>query len=416
MTWIWHFAKKYTWCCNIHVISMGYDIKWGVCERVWVSRCVILIQVPGHWQVLWCTVILIQVPGHWHDSESRVESRSSQPLWGLQPRGRGRRPRRAGLRRLSGPTRRLQRRARLRRTVRAESRVKLSPTWHWQAHSGSAAGRPSARCKPSRSDSFQYQVQVTTGSVPTGTKLSNGSIYATLSNKILLLSILHILHIISSWQNICTKFCKSTWIDQKGIAQINCSYIALFCTNFGFARFYLLILLFLVLHIGAQSIAQFWFKFCIFVCTYLLRANVILYVAHVCFRICALLFPHLCIQYNVFVHGLKDDLRRRSCVLRGESMPIVPIGCSFGPLAASLAGLLSPVSAASSCHKDLCQTSTSTCWDRFAAAAGAHWVQKWFWCVNNGWKWTIVESQMSKNQQLLSSVSNSYPHTGLCSS
>ena len=42
---IWHgydmdmtFAKKYTWCCNIHVISMGYDIKWGVCERVWVSR------------------------------------------------------------------------------------------------------------------------------------------------------------------------------------------------------------------------------------------------------------------------------------------------------------------------------------------------------------------------------------------
>ena len=39
MTWIWHFAKKYTRCCNIHVISMGYDIKWGVCERVWVSRC-----------------------------------------------------------------------------------------------------------------------------------------------------------------------------------------------------------------------------------------------------------------------------------------------------------------------------------------------------------------------------------------
>ena len=38
MTWIWHFAKKYTWCCNIHVISMGYDIKWGVCERLWVSR------------------------------------------------------------------------------------------------------------------------------------------------------------------------------------------------------------------------------------------------------------------------------------------------------------------------------------------------------------------------------------------
>ena len=38
MTWIWHFAEKYTWCCNIHVISMGYDIKWGVCERVWVSR------------------------------------------------------------------------------------------------------------------------------------------------------------------------------------------------------------------------------------------------------------------------------------------------------------------------------------------------------------------------------------------
>ena len=23
---------------HIHVISMGYDIKWGVCERVWVSR------------------------------------------------------------------------------------------------------------------------------------------------------------------------------------------------------------------------------------------------------------------------------------------------------------------------------------------------------------------------------------------
>ena len=42
MTWIWHgydiLPKKYTWCCNIHVISMGYDIKWGVCERVWVSR------------------------------------------------------------------------------------------------------------------------------------------------------------------------------------------------------------------------------------------------------------------------------------------------------------------------------------------------------------------------------------------
>ena len=30
MTWIWHFAKRYTWGCNIHVISMGYDITWGV--------------------------------------------------------------------------------------------------------------------------------------------------------------------------------------------------------------------------------------------------------------------------------------------------------------------------------------------------------------------------------------------------
>ena len=34
MTWIWHFAKRYTWCCNIHVISMWYGIKCGgVCER-----------------------------------------------------------------------------------------------------------------------------------------------------------------------------------------------------------------------------------------------------------------------------------------------------------------------------------------------------------------------------------------------
>ena len=22
---------------------MGYDIKWGVCERVWVSRCIYLL-------------------------------------------------------------------------------------------------------------------------------------------------------------------------------------------------------------------------------------------------------------------------------------------------------------------------------------------------------------------------------------
>ena len=48
MTWIWHFAKKYTWCCNIHVISMGYDIKCGVCERVWVSRCDSFCTAAGH--------------------------------------------------------------------------------------------------------------------------------------------------------------------------------------------------------------------------------------------------------------------------------------------------------------------------------------------------------------------------------
>ena len=30
---------------------MGYDIKWGVCERVWVSRCVTVLRVrvgPGN--------------------------------------------------------------------------------------------------------------------------------------------------------------------------------------------------------------------------------------------------------------------------------------------------------------------------------------------------------------------------------
>ena len=30
-----------------YVISMGYDIKWGVCERVWVSRSVTVALTQG---------------------------------------------------------------------------------------------------------------------------------------------------------------------------------------------------------------------------------------------------------------------------------------------------------------------------------------------------------------------------------
>ena len=43
-------------------------------------------------------------------------------------------------------------------------------------------------------------------------------------------------------------------------------------------------------------------------------------------------------------------------------------------------------------------------------------VPKLFWSVNDGRKWTMAESQMSKYQQRLSHISNAYPHTGLCSS
>ena len=53
MTWIWHIAKRYTWCCNIHAISMSYlwdDIKWGFMDGYGVPDVVQLVQfIQFHW-------------------------------------------------------------------------------------------------------------------------------------------------------------------------------------------------------------------------------------------------------------------------------------------------------------------------------------------------------------------------------
>ena len=60
----------------------------------------------------------------------------------------------------------------------------------------------------------------------------------------------------------------------------------------------LIVLSFQVAHHGTLY-CTVWFRFCKFVCTHLLRAEVRLYIEHIHFHICTLLFQYLYIQHNV---------------------------------------------------------------------------------------------------------------------